>query len=76
MSVDFDLDWGDPNEKLAPIQLVGTRNGAFSGKVVVGSDAAIKGLSARMTDLKSGSGGTIRPRRLPRKLLPTRMALT
>ncbi len=35
-------DRGDPNEKLRPIVIKGVRNGAFSGKVLVGSNAAIK----------------------------------
>ncbi len=38
---------------------MGTCNGAFSGKVVVGSDQAIKGLSAKVGELKSKDGGTI-----------------
>ena len=46
-----DLDYGDPNEGLSPIRLAGTRNGAFSGQVVVGRDEPIKGLKARMSDL-------------------------
>ncbi len=59
VQVDCDMDYGDPNEKLAPICLVGTRNGAFSGKVVVGSSQPIKGLSAKMSDLKLKNGGII-----------------
>ncbi len=59
MLVDCDMDYGDPNEPLRPIYIVGTCNGAFSGKVVLGSDQDIKGLSATMGDLKSEGGGTI-----------------
>ncbi|GAH35035.1 unnamed protein product, partial [marine sediment metagenome] len=44
LTSDFDLDYGDPNERLRPVTLVGTRGGAFSGKVVVGSDEPIKGI--------------------------------
>ena len=36
------------------IAITGTRNGAFSGKVVVGSSGAIEGLQASVTDLKNG----------------------
>ena len=56
MKVDCDLDYGDPNESLHPVRIVGTRNGAFSGKVVVGSDKAIHGLKARPGDLKHTEG--------------------
>ena len=59
MAVDFDLDWGDPCEKPDAISIVGTRNGAFSGKVVLGSDRPIKGLAAKMSDLQSKDGATI-----------------
>jgi len=43
---DFDADFGDPCRKLRPVRIVGTRNGSFSGQVVVGSDKPIKGLKA------------------------------
>ncbi len=43
---------GDPNEKLAPLRLVGPRNGRFSGQVVVASTSAIEGLKASVSDLK------------------------
>ena len=55
MTVDCDMDYGDPNEKLRPIEIVGTRNGAFSGKIVVGSVQPIKGLKAVMGTL-TGAG--------------------
>jgi len=58
MAVDFDLDFAGPAEPLRPIRLVGARNGVCSGKVVVGSDQPIKGLSATAGDL-AGDGGTI-----------------
>ncbi len=44
---------------VAPIRIVGARNGSFSGKVVLGSDQPIRGLRAQMTDLVS-PGGRIR----------------
>jgi hypothetical protein len=59
MQADLDLDYGDPFEPLGPINMVGTRNAVCSGKVVVGSDQAIKGLKARISDLAGKSGGTI-----------------
>ena len=62
VAADFDLDWGDPFEDLGPIRLVGARNGAFSGKVVAGSDGPIKGLRATVTDLSAATGrGRIPP---------------
>ncbi len=52
LTPDFDMDYGDPNEPLRPVRIVAARNGTFSGKVVVGSREAIKGLKATMGDLK------------------------
>ena len=49
-------DYGDPNEPLRPMRIVGTRNGVFSGQVIVGSDAAIRGLSAEISALKHKDG--------------------
>jgi len=50
------LDSGDPCEKLEPISLVGCRNGAFSGQIVVGSTEPVKGLKVQVSDLV-GEGG-------------------
>jgi len=61
MKVDCDLDYGDPNEGLKPIRILGTRNGAFSGKVVVGSDAPIKGLKAHASALRHAEGKGVIP---------------
>jgi len=47
------LDYADPNEALRPITLVGARNGAFSGQVVVGSTEPIRGLKATAGDLQA-----------------------
>jgi hypothetical protein len=58
VACDYDLDWGDPAEKLQPIEIVATRNGVFSGKVVAGSTKPIAGLKAVAGDLK-GPGGAI-----------------
>ena len=59
VSSDFDLDYGEANEPLRPIVIAAARNGAFSGKVVVGSDTPIRGLKATIEDLKRAGGGTI-----------------
>jgi hypothetical protein len=56
LASDTDLDWGDPCEPLQPIRIVGTRNGAFSGKVLLGSDDALKDLTASITDLAGPAG--------------------
>jgi len=58
-------DYGDPNEPLRPIRLVGARNGVFSGQVVVGSREAVKGLRAEVSGLSQREGGgTIPPERI------------
>ena len=56
LATDFDMDYGDPNEPLKPIVLVGTRNGTFSGKVVAGSNEPIKGIKGTVTELVSADG--------------------
>jgi len=53
MASDFDMDFGDPHEVLRPIRIVGARNGVFCGKVVIGSDKAIRGLSVSVGELTS-----------------------
>ncbi len=45
-------EYGDPNEKLRPVRLVGARNGRYSGQVVVSSTSAIAGINAVASDLK------------------------
>ena len=60
LATDTDLDWGDPLEPWKPIRIVGTRNGVFSGKVVLGSDEAMKPLRAvPLTDLEGPAGAVI-----------------
>lgn len=59
MSSDYDLDFGDAAEPLRPIRMVAPRGGVASGKVVVGSDQAIKGLKATAGELKAADGATI-----------------
>jgi len=53
------LDYGDPNERLQPVSIVGCRNGAFSGQVVVGSTEPLKGLKAEASDLVAEGGRKI-----------------
>jgi hypothetical protein len=48
----YDQDFGDPHELLKPIQLVGARNGTYSGKVVVSSTDPIQSLSAAASELR------------------------
>ncbi|HUU43962.1 MAG TPA: glycoside hydrolase domain-containing protein, partial [Planctomycetota bacterium] len=45
----------DADGPLAPITIVGTRNGTFSGKVVLGSAGPIEGLRAEMSALECGN---------------------
>ena len=59
LATDWDVDFGDPNESLRPITLVGARNGWYSGKVVLGSPRAIAHLKAVPGELKAEQGGTI-----------------
>ena len=56
LATDYDLDFGNPAETLRPIQLVGARNGTYSGKVVVGCDKPIRGLAATAGELKGTEG--------------------
>ncbi|MFH0980152.1 MAG: glycoside hydrolase domain-containing protein [Planctomycetota bacterium] len=52
--------YGDPNEALRPVRLVGARNGYYSGTVVASSDRPIEGLKAQATDLEqAGKAGKI-----------------
>ena len=52
-------DYGDPCEPLRPITMAGVRNGAFTGRVVVGSTETLYGVKARAGDLRSKEGGVI-----------------
>ncbi|HOX07895.1 MAG TPA: hypothetical protein PK280_15960 [Planctomycetota bacterium] len=49
-------DFGDPCDRLAAVRISGARNGAFSGQVMVGSDAPLAGLKAKMGELRSADG--------------------
>jgi len=54
LSTDLSVDYENASETLRPVVIVGARNGLFSGKVVVGSTEAIKGLKATAGALKNG----------------------
>ncbi len=58
MASDFNLDFGDQAEPLYPVTIMGARNGAFSGKLVVGSTEPIRGLNVTPGSLQ-GKGGSI-----------------
>ncbi|MCG3179950.1 MAG: hypothetical protein BIFFINMI_02304 [Phycisphaerae bacterium] len=49
-------DLPDALEKVSPIRMAGARNGVFNGLVVVSSDEAITGLSAKLDAFKSADG--------------------
>ncbi|MBN2584765.1 MAG: hypothetical protein JXL80_17005 [Planctomycetes bacterium] len=58
-ATDFDLDFGDPCEPLRPIRLLGPRNSAVSGKVVVGDTKPLRGLRAVASELCDEQGDVI-----------------
>ena len=82
---DFDMDHGgaveppfdgaqgrEPVERLRALRIVAACGGRFSGKVVAGSDAAMKGLRADVSDFTSPDGATISAKNaLIRYALPT-----
>ena len=45
------FDYGDPCESLRPVAIHAARNSVFSGRLMVSSDQAIKGLKATVSDL-------------------------
>lgn len=49
-------DYGNPCEKLRPIEIVGAHNGRFSGRLVVSSTEPIKNLKAETSDLVAVGG--------------------
>ncbi|KPJ52501.1 MAG: hypothetical protein AMS16_06310 [Planctomycetes bacterium DG_58] len=51
LTPDNPTDYGDPAEPLRPVVLVGAPGGKFSGKVVLGSDAAVHNLHVVMGPL-------------------------
>jgi hypothetical protein len=51
------FDYGDPTEPLRPVAIRAARNGVFSGRLMVSSPQAIKGLDVSVTDLANAGGG-------------------
>ena len=51
---DVVTDYGDRCEEVRPVVIRGARNGWYSGKVVVGSNKAIEGLKAEVSELRQG----------------------
>lgn len=56
-----DASYGDRAERGRHIQLVGCRNGAFSGQLIVSDSAPFQGLRVSCSDLKAASGATVIP---------------
>jgi len=54
-------DYGDPCEPLGPVSIVGVRNGAHSGQVVLGCDGPVAGVKARVSALTPATGGRAIP---------------
>jgi len=55
LTADFDMDFGGQSgEPLYPVRIVAARNGAFSGKFVIGSIEPLRGVRVTASDLVSG----------------------
>ena len=52
--------YANPGERVRPIRLVGARNGAYAGQVVVGAKTGLKNLKATASSL-TGAGGRVIP---------------
>lgn len=52
----YETDFGDAGCLPLPVSIVAARNGRFQGVLVAGSDQAIRGLKARVTDLRHAKG--------------------
>ena len=57
LNTDLSVDFGNPAEALRQVVIVGARNGIFTGKVMVGSTKAIRGLKVTPGELKGQNGG-------------------
>jgi hypothetical protein len=53
------IDYPDPHDEVRPIRIAGTRNGAFSGKIVVSSRRTVTALRATVSDLKTADGAVL-----------------
>jgi hypothetical protein len=53
------LRYGDPNDPIRPIRLVGARNGAYAGRVVVGRRGGLAGLRATVSGLTQGGSAAL-----------------
>jgi hypothetical protein len=53
--------YGDRAERGKPLRMVGCRNGAFSGQIVVSSDRPFDGQKVACTDLKAVEGASVIP---------------
>lgn len=53
----YDQDYGEPNEPLAPLRLVGVRNGTFSGMLLLSSTKPVAALACKVSSLKSKHHG-------------------
>jgi len=56
LAADYNLDFGSQAEPLYPVTIIGARNGAFSGKVVLGSTEPIRALKVTPGDLQGTAG--------------------
>ena len=55
------FDYGDSGDTLKPVSIAAVRNGVFSGRLAVSSDAPIKGLKVTVGELKDAKGGSALP---------------
>jgi len=57
LTTDLSVDFGNPAEELRPVEVVGAKNGAFTGKLMLGSTSPIKNLKVTPGELKGPGGG-------------------
>ncbi len=55
------MDYHDPLEKLEPVRIVGCRNGAFDGRIMIASDKPLSGVKARGGELRQKAGKGVIP---------------
>ncbi len=54
-------DYGDPQEKAEPVRITGCLNGSFNGKVMVSAAKSLRGIKARVSELKHKDGKAVIP---------------